>query len=242
MLNYALLMVLHLIGDFYLQSDKVARCKNARVGEKCNSCTECKKGSYLNVKYVLIHSLIYVIPFLLLALIADAKTLALVILILAGSHAIVDAIACWANKKTKVTVVFLIDQAIHSMVLYLICRYAGLNEIPAAYAAAVKVAFVVLLLMAPCSILVNKLMEDTFPESVSLGLFDVGSIIGILERVLVVVFAYLGELAAIAIIITVKTWARTADLQDKEFRNRYLLGTLASLVSAVLVFMLYKLI
>lgn len=101
-------------------------------------------------------------------------------------------------------------------------------------------AFTVLLLIAPCSVMINKLMEDTFPGSVSVGLFDVGSIIGILERLLVVIFAYLGDLAAIAIIITVKTWARTADLKKKGFRNRYLLGTLASLVSAALVFMLYK--
>ena len=240
MLNYVLLMILHLLGDFYLQSDKVARCKNAQIGDKCNSCTQCKKGSNLNIKYILIHSIIYIIPFLLLLFITTIKTWAIVIAILIGSHVVVDSIACLANKKAKVTLVFLIDQAAHAGILYLIFRYADFNMISLTYATLLKVAFIVLLLIAPCSILINKLIEDTFPGSVAVGLFDVGSIIGILERILVVIFAYLGNLAAIAIIITVKTWARSADLKKKGFRNKYLLGTLASLVSAALVFMLYR--
>lgn len=240
MLNFVLLMVLHLIGDFYLQSDKVARCKNARISDKCNTCTKCPQGSYLNWGYVLIHSLIYVIPFLPLFFMVNIKVFIAIVVVLVISHIIIDAVTCWANKKTKVTVVFLVDQAVHSVVLYSICKYFSLNMISTAYATPIKVAFIVLLLIAPCSILINKLMEDTFPGSVSVGLFDVGSIIGILERLLVVIFAYLGDLAAIAIIITVKTWARTADLKKKGFRNRYLLGTLASLVAAALVFILYK--
>ena len=242
MLNFTLLMVLHLIGDFYLQSDKIARCKNARISSKCNSCTKCKKGSSLNLGYVVLHSLNYAIPFLLLLVVTNFKTLIAILVILVVSHVVVDSIACWANKKTKVTLAFLGDQVVHLGVLYLICSYARLDEISSVYTTPIKVAFIVLLLIAPCSILINKLMEDTFPDSVSMGLFDVGSIIGILERLLVVIFAYLGDLAAIAIIITVKTWARTADLKEKEFRNRYLLGTLASLVAAALVFMLYRIL
>ena len=240
MLDYVQLMIMHLIGDFYLQSDKVARCKNARISDKCKDCTKCKKGSSLNFGYVVIHSLIYIIPFLLLFFMTNIKTVIVIGAVLLGSHILIDSAACWANKKAKVTVVFLIDQVVHSGVLYLICKYAGLEMLSSAYATPIKVAFIVLLLIAPCSILINKLMEDTFPGSVSVGLFDVVSIIGILERLLVVIFAYLGDLAAIAIIITVKTWARTADLKKKGFRNRYLLGTLASLVLAALVFMLYK--
>lgn len=240
MLNYILLMMLHLVGDFYLQSDKVARCKNARISDKCKSCDKCKDGASLNFAYIIIHSLIYVVPFLLLFFITNIKTLAIIIGTLIVSHVLVDTISCWLNKKMKATVVFLIDQAVHFAILYLIFRYADFAVISSTYETFVKVAFTVLLLIAPCSVMINKLMEDTFPGSVSVGLFDVGSIIGILERLLVVIFAYLGDLAAIAIIITVKTWARTADLKKKGFRNRYLLGTLASLVSAALVFMLYK--
>ena len=60
------------------------------------------------------------------------------------------------------------------------------------------------------------------------------------ERALTLIFAYFGNFAAIAIIITVKTWARSNDLKEPAFRNKYLLGTLASLVLALVTFLLYK--
>ena len=61
------------------------------------------------------------------------------------------------------------------------------------------------------------------------------------ERALVLIFASFGDFAAIAIIITIKTWARSNDLKDPEFRNKYLLGTLASLVLALIAFLIYRL-
>ena len=48
------------------------------------------------------------------------------------------------------------------------------------------------------------------------------------------------SITVIAIIITVKTWARTNDLKEPEFRNKYLLGTLTSLVLALIIFIVYK--
>lgn len=48
MVNFLFFMVLHLIGDFYLQTTKVARCKNAKVSPVCNQCAKCKKGAKLN--------------------------------------------------------------------------------------------------------------------------------------------------------------------------------------------------
>ena len=92
----------------------------------------------------------------------------------------------------------------------------------------------------PCSIVINKLFKDIYPDTEEMGIFDVGSMIGIMERILTVIFAYFGNFPAIAIIITVKTWARTNDLKEPEFRNKYLLGTLTSLVLALLIFIVYK--
>lgn len=62
------------------------------------------------------------------------------------------------------------------------------------------------------------------------------------ERILVLIFACFEDFAAIAIIIAIKTWARSSDLKDStEFRNKYLLGTLSSLVLALAVFLIYRL-
>lgn len=38
MVNYLLLFILHLLGDFYLQTTKIARCKNAKKGVACGEC------------------------------------------------------------------------------------------------------------------------------------------------------------------------------------------------------------
>ena len=92
----------------------------------------------------------------------------------------------------------------------------------------------------PCSIMISKLFKDIYPNTAEIGMFDIGSIIGIMERILTVIFAYFENFPAIAIIITVKIWARTNDLKEPEFRNKYLLGTLTSLVLALLVFIIYK--
>lgn len=40
MTDYLILIILHLIGDFYFQSTKVARCKNAKTGKFCGDCKE----------------------------------------------------------------------------------------------------------------------------------------------------------------------------------------------------------
>ena len=92
----------------------------------------------------------------------------------------------------------------------------------------------------PCSITINKLIQDIYPNSNETGMFDVGSMIGVMERIWTVVFACLGNFSAIAIIITIKTWARTNDLKETELRNKYLLGTLTSLVWALLIFIIYN--
>lgn len=245
MINFILLLILHLIGDFYLQTDKIARCKGAQLSSECDRCKQTKKCSAdtkFKLGYIIIHSLIYAIPFVTLFFMTNIAGAVIAIGVLLVSHAIVDIISCCANKKFKNTLVFLGDQAVHIGVLYLLFRCVSFTVDISAYTVPLKVALVVLLLISPCSILINKVMKDIFSDTTETGIFDVGSVIGVLERVLVVVFAYLGNLTAIAVVITVKTWARSKDLEDKEFRNKYLLGTLASLVLAALAFLLYKIL
>ena len=66
MVNFIVLIILHLLGDFYLQTSKIAKCKNARKNVACNKCTKCKENSKFNVKYLVLHILLYSIPFLVL--------------------------------------------------------------------------------------------------------------------------------------------------------------------------------
>ena len=232
MVNFIVLIILHLLGDYYLQTARIAKCKNAKADSDCNNCKKCKKNSKLNYQYMFIHTLLYTIPFILLLFMTDLKNASISIIAILISHGIIDSLACLFNKKTKQTLVFIIDQFLHISILFLIYTAVDFSSIFNKYSLIVKCVLTILLLMIPCSIFINKIFEDLYPypETKNKGVFDVGSIIGILERFLVIIFAFFQNFPAIAIIITVKTWARSEDLKTSEFRNKYLLGTLASLV------------
>lgn len=260
MVNFIALIILHILGDFYLQTNKIAKCKNAKIDDECAGCMKCKQTSVINRKYLLLHAFLYSIPFFFLFFITDWLPAIIIYAIVSVSHCIIDVLSCYENKKFKKTIVFLFDQFLHISIIYLLYKLFAFNSILIGYELAIKITFVTLLLISPSSILVNKLFEDVFSkkEEIKIGdkkeesngtepvsanqnvIFDVGSIIGILERILVLIFSCFGDFAAIAIIITVKTWARTGDLKTPEFRNKYLLGTLASIVIALLAFLLYN--
>lgn len=72
-------------------------------------------------------------------------------------------------RLTGEKAVFLVDQAIHVGVLYLIFRWGRLNTDISAYSVSVRVTFIVLLLILPCSILINKMMKDIFSDNVRVG-------------------------------------------------------------------------
>lgn len=242
MVNFIVLIILHLLGDFYLQTAKIAKCKNAKIDADCHHCTACKKNSKFNIKYIFFHSLFYCIPFAVLFLMTNWVKAIIIIFLIVVSHAIIDSLSCCVNKKVKQTLVLIADQILHIGVLFWIYKLIDFNLIFNEYIFVIKTIFTVLLLMAPCSIFISKLFEDLYYENIYNGIFDVGSIIGILERFLVIIFALFGEFAAIAIIVTVKTWARTNDLKENDFRNKYLLGTLASLVLALCCYILFKIL
>ena len=60
----------------------------------------------------------------------------------------------------------------------------------------------------------------------------VGEAIGIIERLLIVTFVLVGAEAAIGLVIAAKTLARFKQLDDRDFAEYYLLGTLASVAVA----------
>ena len=63
--------------------------------------------------------------------------------------------------------------------------------------------------------------------------FDTGSIIGICERLIIFALSIFNALTAMALIIAAKTWARSKDLSDEQFRVKYILGTFLSILLAL---------
>jgi hypothetical protein len=60
-----------------------------------------------------------------------------------------------------------------------------------------------------------------------------GATIGVLERLLIVTFVLSGSSAAVGFVVAAKTLARFKQLDDRDFAEYYLLGTLASVAVAV---------
>jgi hypothetical protein len=70
-------------------------------------------------------------------------------------------------------------------------------------------------------------------QSPSASPAQIGATIGILERLLIVTFVLTGSSAAIGFVVAAKTLARFKQLDDRDFAEYYLLGTLASVAVAV---------
>ena len=61
-----------------------------------------------------------------------------------------------------------------------------------------------------------------------------GRAIGVLERALVLTFVWFGQYGAVGLVVAAKSLARFKALEDREFAEYFLIGTLASLLLAVL--------
>ena len=67
------------------------------------------------------------------------------------------------------------------------------------------------------------------------GLKGAGALIGVFERAITLTFVLLGEYTAIALIFTAKSIARFEELKDRQFAEYYLVGTLSSILFAILI-------
>lgn len=121
LINICLLILLHIIGDFYLQSDKLSKCKQAQFDNACEPCSECNNKEYFNLKKVIIHSLLSLIPYVLLFFlwVTDFWKTILFLVIVFVSHIIIDCFSCWFKRQVKCSLAFIIDQFLHCLVLVL---------------------------------------------------------------------------------------------------------------------------
>jgi len=72
------------------------------------------------------------------------------------------------------------------------------------------------------------------------GFKGAGNTIGMIERAIIYIFACLGEFNAISFILAAKSIARFNDLKDRKFAEYYLIGTLMSILFAIVVALIVK--
>lgn len=113
----------HILGDYYVQTDKLAQLKNEKF------------------IFLIYHGLTYTIPFvIILALTRDPVKLFFVFLTLVGLHFIIDTVKfLWTKMQIKKEIknriknkewfIYLVDQGVHMITILLVCFYSRESEI-----------------------------------------------------------------------------------------------------------------
>lgn len=222
-------IIAHTISDFYLQTDK--------------SCADKAKNGFKSPK-LYIHALI---TFVCAWLLSFSFSFWWVALIIAAIHLLVDAMKCYASECKSI---FFIDQVIHLLVIVAVCYLWNCNLPDCLYCVEEKY-FALLLGFLVClkpsniiikeifklaDIKVNKGSDDDKAEDLP----NAGKLIGIVERLLSLVFVLLGQYEAVGFIIAAKSILRFAE-GDKAKSEYVLIGTLLSFSMAIFIGVAIKL-
>lgn len=224
----------HILGDYYFQTSKMAQ-------EKAK-----------NRKDLILHGILYGVPYLLLCLVmANVQTLALIFGLLILIHFMVDSIKfAWIKyRKYKECPMYFLDQGIHLFTILFVC-FIIKNPLltPAPYLKdfldfckvttnwySLQWIAVVLLINKPINVTFSKLFSSFKPTVKGDSTKKAGAVVGFLERILIVIFLSLNQFSAIGLILTAKSIARyDMIVKNQEFAEYYLIGTLTSVLSSVL--------
>lgn len=246
--NLGLLSLLaHVLGDFYLQSGQMAEGKNKR---------------FLTL---VLHSAVYTGISALIIILAYSIHALWYAMLLGAAHFAVDllkyvALAVFKRKESskadwsevKAGYVYAVDQGLHLFIILILSNiyFGGGTQVvfsvwPSSLfeilhtdkALLIKWLCALLLIGRPANITFLKLFSHFKPlEREVEKNKKVGATIGVLERILMLIFMEIGQYSAIGLVLTAKSIARYDKIsENKEFGEYYLLGTLVSVLYAVVV-------
>lgn len=218
----ALLVAGHLLADFALQPGALVR----------------KKVAW---RWLLVHGAIVLGAHALVLAPLWRPAFVPTLVLLAAFHVLVDR---WKGRKPADLRRFLADQAIHLISLTLVWGVLGSGDAttPAAFAAWPLWFWSACLLAGYAFVwtggaaIVRLLLADFELEDAGQAPSSPaarGRIIGVLERLVALTLVLLGQWGALAVVIAAKSIARFKELEDRNFSERYLIGTLSSLLVAM---------
>lgn len=164
-----------------------------------------------------------------------------VVLIILITHILIDG---WKSYQPKETKYFLIDQALHLLVLF-ICWYIIFlhpDDLIAAWEMITTKNRIIMItayvfVTFPAGILIGQLTRkwrEQIVDASALG--NAGKWIGIIERVVIITLVFNHQYAAIGLLITAKSLLRFSEANRAEIKTEYLLiGTLISITIAILI-------
>lgn len=239
-----LLLIGHFLGDYYFQSDAIARKDN-------------KKDLFW-------HCLIYTITMLIIIIPVFSRTITLISLLISLAHFLVDYSKYQYKHGRELTHaqdlhLFLLDQLLHLTIILATSFIIMTNEVEIDLLPLLDYLnqlfnlnidlslswfLVILIVCKPASVLVRKALDPFMPadkKENDTGIENAGSLIGIFERLIILFMLSANQFGAIGFVLTAKSVARYNKIsEDSQFAEYYLLGTLLSsliiIVSYYLIF------
>ena len=99
------------------------------------------------------------------------------------------------------------------------------------------------IILDPASVLIRKLFisisPKTYPKTYSEEL-KAGNIIGKLERTIIAILLLNNQFGLIGFVLTAKSIARFKQMEDKNFAEKYLIGTLTSFLIVLITILILK--
>lgn len=243
---FMLLFFAHIIGDFYVQTNNIAKKK---------------KQQFL---WVLLHGLFYWIVVLVVTIPVMSKQVALFGCISAVVHIAIDIIKYfYISKRAKKRLqipgfernIFFLDQALHLLgIVFIAYLYViqgntisvhniveqFLQTMGMSAKSLLTWAVVLSVIHKPANIAISLLLTPYKPkekDDVS-NLIDkkAGRFIGTLERIIIIFLIFLKQYSAIGLVLTAKSIARYDKItKDPAFSEYYLLGTLLSTLFVIFI-------
>lgn len=239
LLKYLLILGIgHLLGDFYLQNEKIAEYKDKKYGG------------------VLLHSVEYGISFLLIILPFFSTDMALMAVYTAIAHFLIDTVqyvVLLKKKRKKNFNIFMIDQCAHIVSVFLLAyimdcwnftigQLKWVSDIVSAFHYDIEIIgrwiFAILLIHIPANIFIQNFLSEYKPkkddEIIKID-NKAGRRVGTLERLIMLIFLAKDQFVALGFVLTAKSVARYDKItKDEKFAEYYLLGTLASTLFVII--------
>ena len=239
-MTIAILISIHLLADFLFQTSIYSE----------------KKRKIL--KLLLLHCFIYFIIFIaILSAIFEVKKIILFSFIISASHFLINLIK---NKLEKIfpqrrlqLLFFSFNQLIHFVTIigfYYILNlenftsqlYIDLKDCEH-FKTFILYIMVFSIILDPASVLIRKLFisisSKTYPKAYSEEL-KAGNIIGKLERTIIAILLLNNQFGLIGFVLTAKSIARFKQMEDKNFAEKYLIGTLTSFLIVLTTVLILK--
>ncbi len=240
MIIFYILLIAHFLADFTFQPAFLAVKKNDKFG------------------FFIIHTLIYAVTFsLAIFLFLDCNSVWLPYILIVISHFIIDFARKLFEKKFGNKAVsffaFLADQLLHILILVLIFNFfelgAKTNQLYGDigkweyFNGLIVYLLIFVIIWEPSAVFIKKFFtyiingnscaaEENDPQ--------IGRIIGKLERIIISALVLLNQFGAIGFVVAAKSIARFKQLEDKNFAEKYLVGTLISVSIAFIISFVLK--